>query len=257
MSDIDGASRVLGFDAESGVQCADVDACECGAVCDGEEGGGVIDFEDIKQEVLSRVDAVRVAEWCRVPGMKRVRDGHFTALCPFHAEKSGSFQIGGGNGFRHRFHCFGCGWDGDVFAFWAALKGCDFKTALVDLAREAGVPMGEGVDFSSRPERPVVRQPEVRLDEGDAMPELPPLRHLKLSECEMVARTRGLDAEAVWVCARRFGRMAFSEWPLYQRTRRLGDGETGRWLPRCEVHGRNGCLLDRPNCVAAATWPSW
>jgi len=208
------------------------------------------DFEDIKLEVLDRVDAVRVAEWCQVGGMKRVKEGHFTAPCPFHAEKSASFNIGGGGSFRGRLHCFGCGWDGDVIAFWMAVKGCDFKQALMDLAREAGVSVGEGIDYGPRAERPVARQPERALDESQLPPELPPLRHLKRHECEMVAQKRGLDGEAVWLAARRFARMAFSEWPLYRRW-------NGAWLPRCLVHGRNGCVLDNPNCVAEATFPSW
>jgi len=208
------------------------------------------DFEDIKMEVLDRVDAVRVAEWCQVGGMKRVKEGHFTAPCPFHAEKSASFNIGGGNAFRGRMHCFGCGWDGDVIAFWMAVKGCDFKQALMDLAREAGVSVGEGIDYGPRTERPVARQPERVLDESQLPPELPPLRHLKRHECEMVAQKRGLDAEAVWMAARRFARMAFSQWPLYRRS-------NGVWLPRCLVHGRNGCALDKANCVAEETFPSW
>ena len=208
------------------------------------------DFEDIKREVLDRVDAVRVAEWCQVGGMKRVKEGHFTAPCPFHAEKSASFNIGGGNAFRGRLHCFGCGWDGDVIAFWMAVKGCDFKQALVDLAREAGVSIGDGIDYGPRAERPVARQPERSLDESELPPELPPLRHLKRAECELVAEKRGMDAEAVWLAARMFQRMAFSPWPLYRR----GNGE---WLPRCLVHGRNGCRMHLPNCVAEVTYGSW
>jgi len=208
------------------------------------------DFEDIKMEVLDRVDAVRVAEWCQVGGMRRVKDGHFTAPCPFHAEKSASFNIGGGGSFRGRFKCFGCGWEGDVIAFWMSVKGCDFKGALMDLAREAGVSVGEGIDYGPRAERPVARQPERALDEVQLPPELPPLRHLRREECEIVAQTRGLDAEAVWLAARQVQRMAVSMWPLYRRW-------NGAWLPRCLVHGKNGCGLEKANCVAEETWESW
>jgi len=207
-------------------------------------------FEDIKLEVLDRVDSVRVAEWCQVGGMRRVKEGHFTAPCPFHAEKSASFNIGGGHAFRGRLHCFGCGWDGDVIAFWMQVKGCDFKQALMDLAREAGVSIGDGIDYGPRTERPVARQPEKRLNESQLPPDLPPLRHVKRHECEMVAEKRGLDGEAVWLAARKFQRMAFTEWPLYRRG-------NGKWLPRCLVHGRNGCALHLPNCVAEQTHGSW
>jgi hypothetical protein len=130
------------------------------------------------------------------------------------------------------------------------VKGCDFKTALMDLAREAGVSVGEGIDYGPRTERPVARQPERALDEGQLPPDLPPLRHLKREECELVAQMRGLSGEAVWLAARQFSRMAFSMWPLYRRW-------NGAWLPRCLVHGKNGCGLEKPNCVAEATFPSW
>lgn len=210
------------------------------------------DLEDIKMEVLDRVDAVRCAEWCNVGGMKRVKEGHFTAPCPFHSEKSASFNIGGGASFRGRFKCFGCGWTGDVIAFWMEVRHCDFKQAVEELAREAGVSLGDGMAPGPRKERPVARQPERRLDEESVRPELPPLRHLREEEAAMIALHRGLDAEAVWVAGRVFGRVAVpvDGWPLYRRA-------NGKWMPRCEVHGKGGCFLERANCVRAEAFPSW
>lgn len=209
------------------------------------------DLEDIKLEVLDRVDAVRAAEWCRVGGMKRVKEGHFVAPCPFHAEKSASFNIGGGASFRNRFKCFGCGWTGDVIAFWMEVRKCDFKQAVEELAREAGVSLGDGIAQGPKRERPVARQPERRPDEALLRPELPPLRHLREEEAVTIAKHRGLNAEAVWIAGRVHGRVAvpLNGWPLYQR-------ENGKWLPRCEVHGRH-CRLNDVNCVAAETFPSW
>lgn len=210
------------------------------------------DLEDIKLEVLDRVDAIQCAEWCQVGGMKRVKEGHFTAPCPFHAEKSASFHIGGGGSFRSRFKCFGCGWTGDVIAFWMEVRHCDFKQAIEELAREAGVSLGDGIAQGPRKERPVARQPERRLDEASLLPELPPLRHLREEEAAMIALHRGLDAEAVWMAGRVHGRVAVpvNGWPLYRRT-------NGKWLPRCEVHGKNGCAVQHANCVAAETFGSW
>ena len=205
--------------------------------------------DDLKHEVLNSVDAVRVAEWCAVAGMRKVGAGLFAAPCPFHAEKSPSFNIGGKKGFEHRFHCYGCGWDGDVFDFWMALKGCDFKTALTDMARLSGVSMsGDGV--WSKPSAPSAPRLENRLVAEDVPPDLPPLRHLRTDEAALIAQTRGLDMDAVWTCARMYKRMAFSEWPLFRR-------RSGKWKPRCERHGRDGCELDGEACSAAETWPSW
>lgn len=200
------------------------------------------DYEDIKTDVLGRLDMRQVAEMCGVV-MRRSGQGVWVACCPFHAEKSGSFNIGGKKGFEHRAHCFGCGWDGDVFSFWQELKGCDFKQALLDLARAAGVPMGENIEWT-RPEVPRVRQPEMRPDEESEhrMPSLPPLRHLRREECDEVAASRGLDAEAVWLCARRFRRMAFSLWPLYERH--------GHWMQRTCGAVPSWCAIDRTRKVA-------
>ena len=114
-------------------------------------GMGRIAEESI-QQVIATVNIVDVVS-SYFP-LKR-SGGAYMACCPFHAEKSASFNIGGGNAFRGRMHCFGCGWDGDVIAFWMQVKGCDFKQALMDLAREAGVSVGEGIDYGPRTERPV------------------------------------------------------------------------------------------------------
>ena len=202
------------------------------------------DFEDVKVEVIQRLDMRAVAELCSVK-VRRVGVA-WVCLCPFHAEKSPSFQLGGREGMGHRGHCFGCGWSGDVFAFWGELKGCDFKTALMDLARVAGVPLGEGVEWV-KPDVPRVRcaAPENGLGGGEVhkVPSLPPLRHLRREECEMIAKHRGLDAEAVWVAARVFKRAAFSMWPLYE-------GADGGWYERSCGAVPSWCVIDETRAVA-------
>lgn len=60
----------------------------------------------------------------------------FKGLCPFHQEKTGSFQV---DDRRGRWHCFGCGKDGDVFGFLCEAQGLTFPEAVEALAREAGV----------------------------------------------------------------------------------------------------------------------
>ncbi|HEX4083681.1 MAG TPA: DNA primase [Chthoniobacteraceae bacterium] len=64
----------------------------------------------------------------------------FKALCPFHQEKSPSFTV---NPQRQRFHCFGCGEGGDVFAFVGKYENVDFITAARRLAERAGIPIVE------------------------------------------------------------------------------------------------------------------
>ncbi|MGB4600016.1 MAG: DNA primase [Trichlorobacter sp.] len=65
---------------------------------------------------------------------------NFTGLCPFHGEKTPSFNV---NPAREIFHCFGCGAGGDVFAFVMRLEGISFPEAVRKLAQRAGVVIEE------------------------------------------------------------------------------------------------------------------
>ena len=61
---------------------------------------------------------------------------NWVGLCPFHAEKSGSFNVRDEMG---RFTCFGCGKSGDMFTFVQEIETVDFATAVERLAAKAGV----------------------------------------------------------------------------------------------------------------------
>lgn len=66
--------------------------------------------------------------------------GVFKALCPFHQEKTPSFNV---NPARQRYHCFGCGADGDVIKFVREYENMDFVGAVRRLADRAGVALVE------------------------------------------------------------------------------------------------------------------
>lgn len=60
------------------------------------------------------------------------------ALCPFHKEKSPSFQLDPDQGL---YYCFGCGKGGDAIKLHMELSGDDFPAAMEALARRFGVPI--------------------------------------------------------------------------------------------------------------------
>jgi len=67
------------------------------------------------------------------------RRGHrYLGLCPFHAEKTPSFNVDAQKGF---YKCFGCGVSGDVITFVRETEGRDFLDALRVLADIAGMEM--------------------------------------------------------------------------------------------------------------------
>ena len=64
--------------------------------------------------------------------------GNFTALCPFHKEKSPSFNV---NPHKQIFHCFGCHKGGDVFSFVKEYENIGFVDAVRRLAERAKIPL--------------------------------------------------------------------------------------------------------------------
>ena len=58
------------------------------------------------------------------------------ACCPFHSEKTPSFNINQSKGF---YHCFGCGESGDAITFVMKYEGLDFMSAVGKLAERCGV----------------------------------------------------------------------------------------------------------------------
>src|SRR5918994_3135780 len=64
----------------------------------------------------------------------------FKGLCPFHQEKTPSFNV---DPDRGTFHCFGCSKSGDVFTWLQETEGLDFGEALRRLADRAGVRLPE------------------------------------------------------------------------------------------------------------------
>jgi DNA primase len=88
--------------------------------------------------------------------LKHAGGGSQKGLCPFHDEKSPSFNV---NPSKNFFHCFGCGEGGDVIAFLMKIDGLSFAEAVERLADKYGVQLRyqEGTDG-----RPVKREANLR-----------------------------------------------------------------------------------------------
>ena len=96
-------------------------------------------FETVKQSVTVREAAERYGIEVRRNGM---------ACCPFHDDKNPSMKV------DQRFHCFGCGADGDVIDFTAKLFDLSPKEAAEKLAQDFGLIY----DSQAPPRRRYVRQ---------------------------------------------------------------------------------------------------
>src|SRR6185436_5112015 len=75
---------------------------------------------------------------------------NFVTLCPFHKEKSPSFNV---NPHRQIFHCFGCHKGGDVFTFVKEYENITFIDAVRRLAERAKIPL----EFENNPGQQQVR----------------------------------------------------------------------------------------------------
>jgi DNA primase len=93
--------------------------------------------DEIIQQVRDRVDVVALIG--RRVSLKRA-GRNYKGLCPFHHEKTPSFNV---NPDRGTFYCFGCQEGGDVFSFVERTEGLNFLEAVRSLARECGISVPE------------------------------------------------------------------------------------------------------------------
>ncbi len=96
--------------------------------------------------VRDRTDIVAIVSES-VPSLKK-RGRRFVGLCPFHKEKTPSFNVNPDSGL---YHCFGCKESGDAFTFLERAEGYSFGEAIRVLAERAGIPVE--MDEASRAEQ--------------------------------------------------------------------------------------------------------
>lgn len=191
---------------------------------------------------------------------------NYLGLCPFHSEKTPSFNV---NPVKGIYHCFGCGVGGDVVSFVMRMEGLAFPEAVKFLARRVGVVI---------PERPLSAAEKRIVDEKELLFELYEMaakfyERVLLKEasgegCRQYLKRRGVDAEtarayrlgcapegwdalARYLDSKKIPLEAAEKAGLVRKRERGGyyDGFRNRLLfPICDVQGRpigfGGRVLD-------------
>ena len=81
---------------------------------------------------------------------------NYIGLCPFHGEKTPSFNVVEDKQF---YHCFGCGRSGDVFKFIEEYRGVTFMDAVQIVSEKAGI----AIPNQARPYQPTLVNPNQEL----------------------------------------------------------------------------------------------
>src|SRR6476660_4247512 len=85
------------------------------------------------EKVKQQADIVRViGEYLQL----KKAGQNFRGLCPFHSEKTPSFNV---HPTKQIYHCFGCGKGGDVFSFVMEMEKCEFPDAIRIVAEKCGI----------------------------------------------------------------------------------------------------------------------
>ena len=103
--------------------------------------------DELIAEIRDRTDIVGlIGEYVEL----KQRGANFLGLCPFHSEKTPSFNV---RRDRQFFHCFGCQESGDALTFLMRLEGLTFPQAARALAERAGVTIQEQDDREQAEQR--------------------------------------------------------------------------------------------------------
>ncbi len=95
------------------------------------------EFDQAVREILNRTDLCKlVSEYVHLSK----RGNSWWGLCPFHAEKTPSFQVNPKKGF---YYCFGCQSGGNAITFLKQVGGLSGREAISRLAAETGVELPE------------------------------------------------------------------------------------------------------------------
>jgi DNA primase len=172
-------------------------------------------------DLLSRVDIVDVID-------KRVKlkktGKNYSALCPFHTEKSPSFSVEPDKQF---YYCFGCGAGGNALGFVMDYERMEFPQAVEALAGDYGieVPREEGEQHNKRASEN--KKVFDILESANQYYQLQLRKHSAKKTAVDYLKTRGLTGQI----AKHFG-IGFAPpgWDNLLKTLDTGDGEIEQML---------------------------
>ncbi len=171
-----------------------------------------MNFAEQLKNQLNIVDVVQ-----QYVSLKRQGSGQrWKGLCPFHSEKTASFNVDGGHQF---YKCFGCDAAGDVFNFVQQIESLTFPETLRALAERYGIPIPE----RQRSEDPEAQRITALLEIHEAAAEIfqDNLRAANGAETRRYLESRGVSPDA----AREF-RLGLSDsagQQIAQRLKRFGE----------------------------------
>ncbi|HEX4757815.1 MAG TPA: DNA primase, partial [Terracidiphilus sp.] len=179
-------------------------------------------MSDFAQHVKDHSDIVKVIEsYIR---LRKAGAQNYSGLCPFHKEKSPSFNV---HAVRQFYHCFGCGLSGDVFTFVQKIENVGFPESVRIVAQKAGIPLPKR-EFSSPEEAAEARQRTklLELHEAAAAWFEEQLRAPEGAVAREYLAGRGLTPEGIKTF--RIGYSPDSFNALRDRLRNMADDETLR-----------------------------
>jgi DNA primase len=200
-------------------------------------------MSDFKETVKQQADIVKLIE-----GYIRLRKAgaqNYTGLCPFHKEKSPSFNV---HAARQYYYCFGCHETGDVFKFVEKIEKVGFQESVRIVAQKFGIPLPKR-EFSSPEEAAESRQRTklLELHETAAAFFEEQLREPGGAVAREYLAGRGLTPEGI--AKFRIGYSPDSFNALRDRLRNMADDETlrvsGLFSSKEQGDGTQGNIYDR------------
>jgi DNA primase len=167
------------------------------------------------EQLKSQLNIVQVIE--QYAPLKRQGSGQrWKGLCPFHSEKTASFNVDGALQF---YKCFGCDAKGDVFTFIQQIESLTFPEALRLLADRYGIPIPERHRFDD----PEAQRHAALLELCEAAATLfqDNLRTPRGAETRAYLESRGVSADSMREF--RLGLADPSGQQLLERLKRVGE----------------------------------